>query len=64
MSAICNAQQGGLKRKERKEKKRQDYTFWRQFNEKPSIIPGCPVQGGLQKWVLTFQEVVSGVECW
>ena len=23
-------------------KKRKDYTFWRQFNEKPSIIPGCP----------------------
>ncbi len=26
----------------RKEKKRKDYTFRRQFNEKPSIIPGCP----------------------
>ncbi len=26
----------------RKEKKRKDYAFWRQFNEKPSIIPGCP----------------------
>jgi len=25
-----------------KEKKRQDYTFWHQFNEEPSIIPGCP----------------------
>jgi len=24
------------------EKKRKDYAFWRQFNEKPSIIPGCP----------------------
>jgi len=23
-------------------KKRKDYTFRRQFNEKPSIIPGCP----------------------
>ncbi len=30
------------KEKKRKEKKRKDYTFWRQFNEKPSIIPGCP----------------------
>ena len=32
------------KRKEkiRKEKKRLDYAFRRQFNEKPSIIPGCP----------------------
>ncbi len=28
----------------RKEKKRRDCTFWRQFNEKPSIIPGCPEQ--------------------
>jgi hypothetical protein len=28
--------------KQRKEKKRKDYTFRRQFNEKPSIIPGCP----------------------
>jgi len=25
-----------------KEKKRKDYTFRRQFNEKPSIVPGCP----------------------
>ncbi len=24
------------------EKKRKDYAFWRQFNEKPSIIPGYP----------------------
>ncbi len=24
------------------EKKRKDYAFWRQFTEKPSIIPGCP----------------------
>ena len=26
----------------RKEKKRKDYAFRRYFNEKPSIIPGCP----------------------
>ncbi len=26
----------------RKEKKKKDYAFWRQFNEKPSSIPGCP----------------------
>ena len=25
------------------EKKRKDYAFRRQFDEKPSIIPGCPV---------------------
>jgi hypothetical protein len=30
------------KEKKRKEKKRKYYTFRRQFNEKPSIIPGCP----------------------
>ena len=27
----------------RKEKKRKDYAFWRQFNGKPSITLGCPV---------------------
>ncbi len=26
----------------RKEKKRKDYAFRRQFDEKPSSIPGCP----------------------
>ena len=31
------------KEKKRKEKKRKDYAWQRQFNEKPSIIPGCPV---------------------
>jgi len=30
------------KEKKRKEKKRKDYAFRRQFNEKPSIVPGCP----------------------
>jgi hypothetical protein len=25
-----------------KKRKRKDYAFRRQFNEKPSIIPGCP----------------------
>ncbi len=25
-----------------KAKKRQDCVFWRQFNEKPGILPGCP----------------------
>jgi len=24
------------------EKKRKNYAFQRQFNEKPSILPGCP----------------------
>ena len=32
-----------------KEKKRKDYTFRRQFNEKPSMIPGCPgIQSTIQ----------------
>ena len=26
-----------------KQKKKEDYAFWRQFDEKPSVIPGCPV---------------------
>ena len=25
-----------------RKEKRKDYAFRRQFNEKPSIIPGCP----------------------
>ena len=35
----------------RKEKKRKDYAFRRQFNEKPSIILGCP--GSIAKHPLT-----------
>lgn len=27
----------------RQEKNRKDYTFWRHFNVKPSILPGCAV---------------------
>ena len=27
------------------QKKRKDHTFWRQFDEKPSVEPGCPVSG-------------------
>ena len=33
----------------RKEKSRKDYTFRRHFNEKPSIIPGCPGHKHTQK---------------
>ncbi len=36
--APCN-HETGLKQKE---KKRRDYIFWHQFNEKPSITPGRP----------------------
>ncbi len=32
----------GASSKKRKEGKRKDHTFRRQFNEKPSIILGCP----------------------
>ena len=30
------------KEKKRKDKTRQDNACWRQFDEKPSILPGCP----------------------
>jgi len=36
--AICNYIHTCAEKKRKK-----DYTFRRQFNEKPSIIPGCPV---------------------
>ncbi len=26
----------------KKDKKREEYALWRQFNEKPSFMPGCP----------------------
>ena len=45
-TAVTQALQVEKKRKEkekkRKEKKRKDYAFRRQYNEKPSIILGCP----------------------
>ena len=44
------------KGKKRKEKKRKEYTFWCQFNEKPSIIPGCPVAE--YKLVLTAMAAI------
>ena len=31
------------RRKRLTEKKRKNYAFWRQFDEKPSSTPGCPV---------------------
>ncbi len=31
-----------LRQGSREEKKRKDYGFWHQFNEKPRIILGCP----------------------
>ena len=35
--SACNCKTGS-----RKDSKRKEYTLWRQFDEKPSIIPGCP----------------------
>ena len=46
-----------------KEKKRNDYAFWRQFNEKPSIIPGCPGTGVLQA-CLTSQSGSHSASLW
>ncbi len=39
------------------EKKRKDYAFRHQFNEKPSIIPGCPGKLSLShcKYSMTVQ---------
>jgi len=39
----------GRKGKERKgkEQNRKDHTFQRHFNDKPSIVPGCPGKGKL-----------------
>ena len=36
------AQASGAALQVRKEKNRKDYTFWCLFNEKPSIVLGCP----------------------
>ena len=40
------------------EKKRKDYAFRRQFNEKPSIIPGCPVSLGASSTPGTHMQAV------
>jgi len=42
---VGKRQADGILEKKRIEKKRKDYAFRRQFNEKPSIIPGCPGDG-------------------
>ncbi len=43
LSQVCCSGRRHHWTKKRKERKiRNDYVFWRQFNEKPSIIPGCP----------------------
>ena len=53
-----------LVRLDGKEKKKKDYAFWRQFNEKPSIIPGCPERVRLdgilpQMWLAASHNLVS-----
>jgi len=46
------------KEKKRKEKKRKDYAFRRQFNEKSSIIPGCP-----EPYVLCYYMMQADPTC-
>lgn len=43
-----------------KDKKRKDFTFWRQFNEQPSIILGCPIVR-----ILTYvsEQLCQSVSC-
>jgi hypothetical protein len=47
---------------EEKEKDRNDYTFWRQFNEQPSIIPGCPGSAVLNALSHSFTTVKQMLE--
>ena len=45
-----------------REKKRKDYAFRRQFNEKPSIIPGWPALSRYcirEKWIDYKAEVIA-----
>jgi len=44
----------------RKEKKRKDYTFRHQLNEKPGIVPGCPVGNKLAIMVGSVDSLFSG----
>ena len=46
------------KRKEKKNK-RKDYAFRRHFNEKPSIIPGCPGHADAQRLFVAAAEIVK-----
>ena len=42
-------------------KERKDYAIWRQFNEKPSIIPGCPGARPLLESAFTLAASASQV---
>ncbi len=44
----------------RKEKKRKYYTFRQQFNEKPSILPGCPAVER-QTLLIAWQEMSTEI---
>ena len=42
------------------EKKRKDYAFWRQFDEKPSIILGCPKDGSATEYLSYLRWICLG----
>ena len=51
------------KKRKEKTKKRKDYAFRRQFDEKPSIIPGCPGDRCYELMVISIrqQEISLGL---
>ena len=48
----------------RKDKKRKDYAFQRQVNEKPSIIPGCPRMACSLRHITSSNFVPSSPYLW
>ena len=68
-SELCSPAlwQVGTKEKKRKEKekekeKRKNYAFRRQFNEKPSMIPGCPAAQNIW-WLYTAHLAIPSAVC-
>ena len=51
-SQTCNV------REKRRRCSLKDYTFWRQFNEKPGNVPGCPVM-----WCASFMQMIQWASC-
>jgi len=47
-------------KKKKRKKKRKDYTFWHQFNEKPSSMTGCP-RSFTDMQLLLLLSVTSGM---
>ena len=41
-SLFSDTCKSGYNSQKREQKKRLPYTFWHQFDEKPSVIPDCP----------------------